>query len=386
MISPTHAPTLLAALMVVLGLIGLAWLKLGLGLRSVASASHVLAAGNLLLAAAVASYAGREVLPHWIGYWASDVLAVAAFAAMRAAVPVIDEAAPAWRSAGLALAGCILLLTVIPYGGSPHRHRIVVFAGLGLLSLLASQDAWRRMRRQLRWPLSLGLSLPLFAVTLIMGLRLGQVWLWPEADGIGSSSAFNVRWLWACLLVALLLNATMAGLVLLRLVLHIQRLTRHDPLTEALNRRALSEAIELAHGRLQRGRPYALVLLDLDHFKDLNDGLGHAAGDAALCRLVALLRAGLRAGDSLGRLGGEEFCLLLPLTDAAGAVQLAERLCAALAGEHFEWKGRSWPLSASFGVAQAQVGDISAEAVLHRADQAMYAAKAAGRNCVRVAG
>jgi diguanylate cyclase (GGDEF)-like protein len=83
-------------------------------------------------------------------------------------------------------------------------------------------------------------------------------------------------------------------------------------------------------------------------------------------------------------MGGEEFALLLPLTDAAGAQQVAERIRQRIQSQAFDWQGQAWPLSASLGVACAEPADASAEAVLERADRAMYAAKAAGRNRVRL--
>ena len=187
------------------------------------------------------------------------------------------------------------------------------------------------------------------------------------------------------LALGMLINATMALLVLARVILHIQRLTRRDPLTDVLNRRALSEAIDDEHARLQRGKPYALVMIDLDHFKQLNDSLGHAAGDAALLQAVQVLSPCVRDVDRFGRLGGEEFCVLLPLTDLAGAALVAERMRHNLASSSFEWQGKTWPLTASFGVAEARAEDVSADVVLLRADRGMYKAKAQGRNVVQEA-
>ena len=91
----------------------------------------------------------------------------------------------------------------------------------------------------------------------------------------------------------------------------------------------------------------------------------------------------MREVDALGRLGGEEFCVLLPLTDIAGAALVAERMRLNLEESEFLWQGQSWPLTASFGIAEAEPGDISADAVLSRADRAMYRAKAQGRNVVQ---
>ena len=103
-----------------------------------------------------------------------------------------------------------------------------------------------------------------------------------------------------------------------------------------------------------------------------------------MLQLVQVLAPCVREVDRLGRLGGEEFCVLLPLTDLAGATLVAERMRINLEQSVFEWEGRSWPLTASFGIAEARSGDEGADAVLSRADQAMYRAKAQGRNVVQV--
>ena len=132
-----------------------------------------------------------------------------------------------------------------------------------------------------------------------------------------------------------------------------------------------------------RGHGYALVLLDMDRFKRLNDTLGHAAGDAALKSLVALLRPCLREVDRFARLGGEEFCVLLPDTGIAGAALVAERMRTLLAEHPFAWEGQTWPLTASFGIAESSLEDASAAEVLKRADQALYLAKGQGRNVVQ---
>lgn len=389
--APSHAPTLLAAIVFIVAATGLVWLALGLLARLAVRATRLLALANLLLAGGLATHALRGVVPDWLGFWGSDALAVASFAAMRAAVPVIAERAPAWRSGAWRSgawigAAALLLLGLMSYGVDLHRHSMVVYAALSLLALLAWHDAYRQLRLHVKAALALALASPWLIVGLITALRLLKAWLLPQTStDIAAGNAFNVAWLWSSLLMSLVLNATMAFLILMKLVLRIRRLTLRDPLTDALNRRAFGAAVDAAHGGLRRGQGYALLALDLDGFKPLNDSLGHAAGDAALAQVAAALQQGLRATDGLGRLGGEEFSVLLPHADLAEGLLVAERLRVRLELLPFEWQGRRWPISASFGVAQAQPQDESAGAVLGRADRAMYAAKAAGRNCVRAA-
>lgn len=382
--TPTHALTLLAAIVLVFAVASLFWWVMAQGARLAPRASMGLALVNALLAASLALHSLRGTAPHWMSYWASDVLSIAALGVLRAVVPTLVRGRLAWRSALALLLPAAALLGALPYSGDMRTETRVVFASLSALSLMSALDTWRALRQRVSLAMSLLLSGPLFVISVLLLGRLIESLVLPgnNTDILGSGD-FNIAWLWSMLAMNLVLNATMAFLILAKLIRRIQRLTRHDPLTDVLNRRALSEAIDTEHARLQRGKPYALVMIDMDRFKQLNDSLGHAAGDAALQRLVEVLKPCVREVDALGRLGGEEFCVLLPLTDLAGAALVAERMRLNLEESEFLWQGQSWPLTASFGIAEAEPGDISADVVLGRADRAMYLAKAQGRNVVQ---
>lgn len=160
-----------------------------------------------------------------------------------------------------------------------------------------------------------------------------------------------------------------------------EHLATHDDLTGVLNRRALATRIDQAHARWQTQRqPYALLLMDVDHFKRINDALGHQAGDRALARVAATLQQGLRASDTLGRYGGEEFMALVTGADAELALSLAEQLCQRLAQQADDDQAPA--CTVSIGVAVVGAGDPQSDSVLARADAALYQAKAAGRNRV----
>jgi diguanylate cyclase (GGDEF)-like protein/PAS domain S-box-containing protein len=164
----------------------------------------------------------------------------------------------------------------------------------------------------------------------------------------------------------------------------LRRLAETDPLTGALNRRAFFETVD---GAASAVRPLGLagpaaIALDLDGFKALNDRHGHAAGDAALRALAEAARGDLRAGDLLGRLGGDEFAVALPRADAPGAAAVAERLRATIERLRPRAGAAALRFTASFGVAAPRSADEPFEATLARADGALYAAKASGRNRV----
>ena len=159
-----------------------------------------------------------------------------------------------------------------------------------------------------------------------------------------------------------------------RLVARLNELARTDVLTGILNRRAFDERLAEELDRARRtDEPFVLVLGDVDHFKAINDRHGHAAGDAALQTIAALLTEHSRTIDAVARIGGEEFALILPTTDLQGGVEAAERLRYAL-------KKTPADLTMSFGVVQGTRHGALPDDLLRTADRALYAAKAKGRD------
>jgi diguanylate cyclase (GGDEF)-like protein len=150
-----------------------------------------------------------------------------------------------------------------------------------------------------------------------------------------------------------------------------------DPLTGLLNRRGFEQVM-----RRIGARDGALVMLDLDRFKSLNDTLGHPAGDAALQMVARLLQAQIRDGDAVGRLGGEEMAVWLPGAALEQGLEIAERIRTALQSTAWVWEGRSWPVTASLGVAACPGTTSSPENLMTQADRALYSAKQGGRNRV----
>ncbi len=164
----------------------------------------------------------------------------------------------------------------------------------------------------------------------------------------------------------------------------LSEINRHDGLTGLLNRQTFNEELGRCLARADRGqRPLSLLMMDLDHFKQVNDQHGHLAGDTCLRHAAERMQRCLRGGDLLARFGGEEFVAILSDTDLAGANGLAERLRADLARHPCPYQDQSIALSLSIGVCSSHPGaELSAELLLQRADQALYRAKADGRNRV----
>lgn len=155
-----------------------------------------------------------------------------------------------------------------------------------------------------------------------------------------------------------------------------------DPLTGLYNRRwVMEEAGTLLAGLEENARDIAVVLLDLDHFKKINDTLGHLAGDQVLQIVGARLSGLVRLTDRICRYGGEEFLIVLPDTDPEAALTISERMRKQIA-QTMDCLG-GLVLSASVGISRVRPGETRLDGAMRRADQALYAAKAAGRNCVR---
>jgi len=162
----------------------------------------------------------------------------------------------------------------------------------------------------------------------------------------------------------------------------IQHLSQIDPLTNTFNRRRISQSLEYLHQQDPQN-PYAVILLDLDHFKSINDQFGHHMGDTVLIAVSQKLGLHLRESDVVGRFGGEEFILILKQSSALKARQIAERCRAAIEDLVIQNEdGRAIRITASFGIALA-TDKLKPQQLLDQADKALYAAKASGRNQIK---
>ena len=167
----------------------------------------------------------------------------------------------------------------------------------------------------------------------------------------------------------------------------LAEVSARDALTGLYNRWYVMEKIESEMNRsLRHGSPVALLMLDIDHFKRINDSFGHAAGDQVLKSFGQVLRESCRVYDVPGRYGGEEFCIVLPETRVGSTTAVAERIRQRLASSRFDVGGDRVAITASIGIAGMDANDglVSSAALIERADRALYSAKNHGRNRVEV--
>jgi diguanylate cyclase len=238
-----------------------------------------------------------------------------------------------------------------------------------------------------RWLLRLGRTrslLLLCALVWLLSLSISQLVISLLGRGDRLLAA-------ACASASALIITAVLGYMFLALVAHLERSQRRmtrqatlDPLTGIFNRRHFLNLVEREWSLSRRyDTDCALVLIDVDHFKRVNDGFGHRCGDTLLCRIAEAATETLRQADVLARFGGEEFVLFLPHTDPLGALDVAERVRERIEALEFGWNGLLIPVSVSLGVAALHSEHITLDQLIRDADDALDVAKAAGRNCVR---
>jgi diguanylate cyclase (GGDEF)-like protein len=378
-------------LAVLQGLLALLW---ALGARWIADARHA--------SAHWAAYAGFSALMFMLLVWALRSAGTAHAEALRAAGNIAGVVAmlalqrgirrfigidDAWRVPALAL-GIVLVASWIGLDPAAGALRVGVnSAVLTVVCLGTARDLHRHARDalRLRWPQALALPL-VFGACGFAGRGLRAV-LQPAAVAaeMTADSALNVGMAFGYLVLALVFHATLTALLVSRLVAELSHRSRHDALTGLLNRRAMDEALAAQLQRsLRNGEAFTVMMIDIAHFKAINDRHGHGVGDGALRHLATLLRAAVREVDRVARYGGEEFVVLLPDVSLADAQPLAERLREQVASHGHAQGTLALALTVSIGVAEWRPGHDDLLQLLARADAALYRAKEGGRDRVEL--
>jgi diguanylate cyclase (GGDEF)-like protein len=265
--------------------------------------------------------------------------------------------------------------------GSQVMQGMITPAYVGVLMAISAASLWPRDRRFTSPELAFFVLLVAFALVQIALAASASMIRGPE-DG-----KQLYRAILSLFMPSIYVGTGVAAVLVVAgdLAQQLRRQMRHDPLTQVLNRRGLDEAAERAIAQARRhGRPLALVVCDLDGFKALNDSHGHIAGDQALQGFAQLLTLAVRRGDIVGRMGGDEFGLLLQDSDARAAADVMERVRAEVSHLSLP-RVPDMRLRASFGVAELATGDMQLEDMVARADEALYAAKKDGKNRVSIA-
>ncbi|MBZ9611635.1 GGDEF domain-containing protein [Rheinheimera maricola] len=373
---------LLVFIMLLTGVSTIAWLILSRLMRIAPVASLRFSAANMLLFVGVAMLFLRQVdssLLFWLG---ADLLALLAFVALKAGFLALFKHPSAIKTdLGLLLLWSILALQV-PDNAKEHWLGLL-FSAFAFISLASSTTIlYQASANSFKKRYAAAVAAPLAGISLLFLLRfLTSLFIEQQDTPVvhqGKSELY-----WAYLVFVLLVNITIFSSTLVRLVAKIRHLADRDQLTGLYNRFALNRKLmQLQHLHMRHQQPYAILLFDLDHFKRINDRFGHLAGDKALKHAANLLSSNIRSEDVLGRFGGEEFLLLLPMTERPMAEQVAAKLLAVLHQHPLQLNDNTLQLTSSIGIAVAGLENpaASSEVLLQQADQALYQAKDNGRD------
>ena len=381
-----HVPTMLAmiiasSLMMAASMAVVGWGRRRDGLGRWAAALLVNAIGHLLIML-------RGLIPDVLSIVVGNLMLSSVFVGMIAAVYQFQGRPVRWP---LLLAPPLLVLVFVSVFIDNFPAR-VSFVGLviglqAVWALLAALSHRHATVGRGQWLLVAGLLLE----AVVLGVRaLVAISTHSEATNILQSSALQTLTFLATFSVVLVSSVGFVFMSRDRADENNRVLAALDPLTGVANRRSLIAALDRDMARAQRMRePMALMMVDIDHFKDVNDQYGHPAGDRVLCSVVNVLRQRVRAQDLVGRYGGEEFMVLLPDTGLTGAQQLARALCKAVEESRCPADGVPGPgiaVTVSIGVfgGRLESGD-SWDMLIAAADRALYQAKNNGRNRVEVA-
>lgn len=323
----------------------------------------------------------RGSIPDLFSIIVANILLLLAFAHLVAALRVYaNRTSLVLPLGGLVILGTIavtLMTYVWPSLGARTALVSVIYVVYSLIGIMAlRQPTERATRPEHMVAVMLGIGTLIFVVRVLRAPSIGMV------DFVEFTPTQGAVFTYAALMPVV---ATYGFLLMCgeRLNVNLVRLATIDPLTGTFNRRNMTERAEAAITASRRlGQPLALLVLDLDHFKRVNDEFGHEVGDLALCRFVDSVREQVGSDEVFARMGGEEFVLVLPNCNERTAMQRAEAIRAALEALVFTASGWQVPLRVSIGVAALGPQVTSLESLLREADRALYRAKREGRNRV----
>ncbi|NQD38822.1 GGDEF domain-containing protein [Permianibacter sp. IMCC34836] len=378
----TEQSTLMLVICLVTGTASLAWLAAALPMRIAPKASLHFGLANLLMLASISITMLRTTEPSYLAWPGSGMFGIAAMLVLRAGIRWLFKLPPSRVSnAVIFLVVAIAYLSLPPDPGSRRSFALLFSSFMTLILFMIAFDVFGAARQEFARLPAIAIAVPFALAALSMALRIVLVlWFVPwQTDPSTGMVHDKPAALWGYALLALVLNISLFSCVLARLITKIRNYSERDYLTGLFNRRAFEQRLEIERARCDRsGGAFSLLLLDIDHFKGINDSLGHAGGDEALRHVSRVLQQTLRPFDVLGRFGGEEFIVLLPETEMHVAGQVAERLHQQLAANPLQWQQQAIPIKASFGYVSNRFGDNNRMWLL--ADKALYHAKANGRD------
>ena len=331
------------------------------------------AAAPLLWLLSAVLFGARGAIPDWLGLVLANQLLVLGSVTYYMGTRQFMGQPATWRTWNWVMAGTTVVFAWLTYGWPNYAVRVGFFTVV-MGVLYAEQLRFMLRHGGRNFPVRL-VEVTLGLHMLVLGVRLGSILAGHAGNDLMEPSLFQTLYIGAYALTVLMLSIGAVLMATDRLRTELEHLATYDSLTQTLNRRALLQRCEDELERAQRyGNGPAIMMVDLDNFKAVNDTRGHQHGDAVLVHFAERTRQVLRRADRLGRYGGEEFLVLLPGADAQAALGVAQRIHATLASGH--------PLDCkvSIGLTSWTGPQETLDAMLSRADAALYRAKEEGRN------
>jgi diguanylate cyclase (GGDEF)-like protein len=363
----------------------LAWTLLAHLLRIAPKASWCFAATNVCTFIGLLLYTQRTEAINYLYWFVADMTILLGFALVRWGCQHLFKQPLTYRFDLILLATTALLMLLVPPSLTYAVYLVIVMSITAATFItLTGIDNFRAVRKHLPLYYATLLNIPFFTIGLLFIIRATALLFSPDqlanisaADKLNSSLV-----MWSYIILLLLTNLVLFGNALTRLVFKVARLANKDQLTGLWNRHALLGKLEQVDALWQRnGLAYTLMVLDLDHFKLINDSYGHLAGDKVLKQTAEVLQQTLRKVDFICRYGGEEFLVILPSTNTDEAQIVAEKVQDRINDLSIIWQKNTINITLSTGYATCKT-HLTIEQLLQLADDAMYLAKSKGRNTI----
>ncbi|WP_192021756.1 GGDEF domain-containing protein [Shewanella sp. WPAGA9] len=366
----------------------IAWTVMVTPMRVAPSASWRFALANFSILIGMLLYTQRTFEPSYLHWLIADNIILVGFCLLRWGAQRLYHLNSSYQfDIGVLLVTCGFMLMVQPQAENASYLMIILSLAASVLFFMLAKDHYTAFKANFTAFATYWLVVPIFLIGLLFFIRSVILIIYPEK--VATYAAFNTEQsipvLWTYIVLILVVNILIIGNTINRLVVKIMTLANKDPLTDLWNRNALQKKLTAEHERWLRDKVmYSVVLIDIDHFKQINDTHGHTAGDEVLKLTAKRLSKVTRKIDFLCRFGGEEFVLILPNTTEQQVLCVADKLQQTLAEIDFKWQGTPIQIQASIGCVTI-TESLAVDSLLQLADKAMYEAKASGRNCIKSA-
>ena len=388
MMEHESAKTLLEVICILAATAALSWTMMAGPMRVAPGASKRFAMANTCVLIGILLYSGRSEEPSYLYWWLAELIILSGFCTLRHGVQRLYRLKSSLKfDIGLVVITAILMSFVSPQESNAVYLVAVLSVAASISFLLLARDHYYAFKNTFTAFATYWLVIPLAMIGLLFLFRAIALAIYPEyVDALATLNTQEAKpVLWIYILLILLVNILIIGNSISKLVTKILTLANQDPLTSTWNRNFFPKKLQQIHDAwLLTNQPYSLLLIDLDHFKSINDAYGHIVGDDVLKHCAKTLSDVIGKDDFLCRYGGEEFLIMLPKATIANADVIAQRCLSALTCNPFITDKYTITVTASIGCASV-VKDMPASTVLLKADKAMYEAKNASRNCIRIA-